>query len=101
VDEICELFPENASLKLSERIYWIKAASAIVVGLLCTAIQHYVGLDGAIVFTIGSIVYIVFSEVLAMVLKFDRNRAVRVGIGAFIFLWMLTWTLFHTILLTG
>lgn len=86
---------------LSERIYWIKAASAILVGLTCTALQHYYGLDGAVVFSIGSIIYILFSEVLAIVMKFDRNRAIRVGIGAFIFLWMLTWTLFNTILLTG
>ena len=88
-------------MKLSERIYWIKAASAILVGLICTALQHYVNLDGAIVFSIGSIIYIVFSEGLAVVMKFDRNRAIRVGIGAFIFMWMLTWTLFNTIILTS
>ena len=88
-------------MKLSERIYWIKAASAVVVGIICTALQHYASLDGSIVFTIGSILYIVFSEVLAMVLKFDRNRSIRVGIGAFIFLWILTWTLLNTIILSG
>ena len=45
---------------------------------------------------VGVSLYIAYSEALAIVFKVDRNRTIKIAIGAFLFLWILVWTLLNT-----
>jgi hypothetical protein len=83
-------------LKNSEKIYWIKAALGLVTGLICYFIQSIVQFQGQIVLMVGITLYIIYSEVLAIIFEENRNRTIRIAIGAFIFLWIFMWTLLNT-----
>ena len=83
-------------MKASEQVYWIKAALGVITGVICYYAQSGLGLQGQLAFMIGATLYIAYSEALAMVTKVDRNRTIKIALGAFLFLWILTWTLLYT-----
>jgi hypothetical protein len=85
-------------VKASDKIYWIKVGGAIVVGILTTLFNKYLGLEGNTTFMLGITIYIIFSEALAIIIKMDRSRTLRIGVGAFLFIWVVIWTLLNTIL---
>jgi len=84
-------------LKASETVYWIKVALGIVNGVTTFFLQSYLGMHDQLVLMLGITLYIIYSEVLAAVFKVDRDRAIKIAIGGFLFLWMLTWTLLYTL----
>ena len=88
-------------MKNSEKIYWIKAALGLLTGIICYFIQSILQLQGQIALMVGATLYIVYSEVLAILFKEDRNRTIRIAIGAFIFLWIFMWTLLNTMVQYG
>jgi len=49
----------------------------------------------------GLTLYIALSEGLAIITDVERDRTLKIGIGAFIFLWMLSWTLLNTLYVLG
>ena len=83
-------------LKDSDQVYWIKAAVAVLTGALSMLVNNYVETNtvGVIV---GVAVFFAVSEVMSIVKNIDRNRAIRIGIGAFLFLWIFSWTLFNSL----
>jgi hypothetical protein len=83
-------------LKASEQVYWIKAALGLITGGICFYAQSGLGMQGQLAFMIGATLYIAYSEAIAMVIKIDRNRTIKIALGAFLFLWMLSWTLLNT-----
>ena len=83
-------------MKTSETIYWIKAALALLTGGICFYIQTTLGIQNQIALMVGVSLYIAYSEALAIVFKVDRNRTIKIAIGAFLFLWILVWTLLNT-----
>ena len=83
-------------MKASEKVYWVKAVLGLVTGIICYYIQSIVELQGQIALMVGVTLFIVYSEALAMVFKVDRNRTIRIAMGAFLFLWIFSWTLLHT-----
>jgi len=84
-------------LKPSEKIYWIKAAGALVTGALCMYLNAYLGLQEHLAAMAGVTVYVALSESLAVITGIDRNRTIKIGVGAFLFLWLFAWTLLNTI----
>ena len=84
-------------MKTSEKVYWIKTAGAIVTGVVCMYLKSYLGLQEHIALMAGTTLYIALSEGVAALTEIDRNRALKIGMGAFLFLWMLTWTLLNTL----
>ena len=88
-------------MKPSEKLYWVKAGLAVVAGVVCFALQVYGNMDGLLVFTLGSLFYMASSEILAGQFKLERGHGLKVGIGAYIFLWALIWTLLYTITRTA
>jgi hypothetical protein len=87
-------------LKPSEKVYWMKAAGALVTGALCMYLNTYLKLQEHLALMAGVTVYVALSESLAVLTGIDRNRTIKIGIGAFLFLWLFTWTLLHTLKLT-
>jgi len=83
-------------LKASEKVYWVKAALGLVTGVICYYLQSILELQGQIALMLGVTLFIAFSEALAMVFKVDRNRTIKIAMGAFLFLWMFSWTLLNT-----
>jgi hypothetical protein len=88
---------ENQHLKPSEKIYWIKAALGLITGVICYSIQNFFQLQGQMTLLVGVALYIAYSEALAVFFNIDRNRTIRIALGAFLFLWMLNWTLLNTL----
>ena len=83
-------------MKTSEKIYWIKAALGLLTGALSYYLQSILQIQGQISLMIGATLYIVYSEILSIFLKEDRNRTIKIAIGAFIFLYAFMWTLLNT-----
>ena len=71
--------------------------SALVNGGLCFCLNHYLGINEHITLIAGLVLYIALSEGLAIVTEIERERTLKIGVGAFIFLWMLSWTLLNTL----
>jgi hypothetical protein len=84
-------------MKDSDQIYWIKSALAIVTGALTMISNTYFGVHDTISVLIGIAIYFAISEIMSMIKNIDRNRTMRIGIGAFLFIWIFSWTLFNTI----
>jgi hypothetical protein len=84
-------------LKASEKVYWVKALLGLATGVICFYVQSSFDLQGQITLMLGTTLYIAFSEAVAIVFKVDRNRTIKIAIGAFLFLWMFTWTLLNTL----
>jgi len=77
--------------------YWIKAGFAVLAGIFSYSIQNYLNLDGSIVFMLGALVFLAFSDLLSAILKLERNHALKIGIGAYLFTWIITWTILYTV----
>jgi len=92
---------EPNALKASEKVYWIKVAGALVTGALCAYLNVYLLLQEHLAVMAGVSVYVALSESLAVLTGIDRNRTIKIGIGAFLFLWMFSWTLLNTIIVTS
>ena len=88
-------------MKESEKVYWIKALLGIATGYVTFYIQSKLGFQGEIALMAGISLYIAYSEVASMVLKVDRERTIKIAMGAFLFLWLLSWTLLNTMGVTG
>lgn len=83
-------------MKDSEKIYWIKALLGLATGFITFYINTGLGFQGEIALMIGISLYIAYSEAAAMLFKVHRDRTIRIAMGAFLFLWMLSWTLLNT-----
>lgn len=83
-------------MKQSEKIYWIKALLGIATGFVTFYIKSKLGFQGEIALMAGITLYIAYSEAAAMLFKVDRDRTIRIAMGAFLFLWLLSWTLLNT-----
>jgi hypothetical protein len=88
-------------LKDSEKVYWIKALLGIATGFVTFYIQSKLGFQGEIALMAGISLYIAYSEAASMLLKVDRDRTIKIAMGAFLFLWMLSWTLLNTMGVSG
>ena len=84
-------------MKPSEKLYWIKVGLALVAAVLCVALQVFGKIDGTLVFMLGTLLYLASSDLLSGWLKMDRTHGLKVGVGAYIFIWMMAWTLLYTI----
>jgi hypothetical protein len=84
-------------LKTSEQIYWIKTVLAAITGFICYYVQVSLEIQSQIVLMIGITLYIAYSESLAIIFKVDRNRTIKIALGAFLFIWILIWTLLTTL----
>jgi hypothetical protein len=85
-------------MKQSEKIYWLKVGASVAVAILCVVLQVYIQIDGGLVFAFGALIYMVISDLLATLVKVERGHGFKIGIGAYIFTWLMVWTLLYTIL---
>jgi hypothetical protein len=88
-------------MKPSEKLYWVKAGLALIAGIVCFSLQMYANIDGVLVFTLGTLFYMASSELLSGYFKLDRGHGLKVGVGAYVFLWIMVWTLLYTITRTA
>ncbi|MCK4438762.1 hypothetical protein KAV47_06780 [Candidatus Bathyarchaeota archaeon] len=68
---------------------------------MCFYLNRHLGLHEHIALMAGLTLYIALSEGLAVVTEIERDRTLKIGIGAFIFLWMIAWTLLNTLDVLG
>jgi hypothetical protein len=84
-------------VKPSEQVYWIKAAGAVLAGGICMYLRSIAGLQEGLTILVGIAIYIALSEVLAVLTEVDRNRTIRIGVGAYLFIWIFVWTILNTL----
>jgi hypothetical protein len=87
-------------MKPTEKLYWIKAGLAFVAALLCIGLQIYANMEGTLVFMLGTLLYLASSDLLSGYFKLDRSHGLKVGVGAYVFIWVMTWTLLYTVFKT-
>ena len=87
-------------MKPTETLYWIKAGLAFVAALLCIGLQIYANMEGTLVFMLGTLLYLASSDLLSGYFKLDRSHGLKVGVGAYVFIWVMTWTLLYTVFKT-
>lgn len=83
-------------MKQSEKVYWIKALLGLTTGVITFYVQSGLGLQGELALMTGTVLYIGYSEAAAKLFGIERDRTIKIGLGAFLFLWMLSWTLLNT-----
>lgn len=87
-------------MKDSEKMYWMKVATAVFLSIICITLQTFLNLDGILVFGLGVMIYLAISDLLSVRMNFERQRGLKIGVGAFIFTWLTLWTLLYTIIKT-
>jgi hypothetical protein len=87
-------------MKPSEKLYWIKAGLALMAGVICVLLQINLNMEGTLVFMLGTLLYLAASDVLSGVFKLERGHGLKVGVGAYVFIWVMTWTLLYTVFKT-
>jgi hypothetical protein len=94
------LYLGGRDVKNAEKVWWIKVGASIGVALVTLAFQVYMGFTGETAFMVGVIIYIMISEVSAYFMEIDRTRSLKIGVGAFLFVWVMVWTLAYTVVQT-
>jgi len=87
-------------MKQSEKLYWTKVGIALVAAVVCVGLQVYLNMDGVLVFMLGALLYLASSDLLSGLFKLERGHGLKVGIGAYIFVWVMAWTLLYTVFRT-
>ena len=87
----------DRQMKTSEKLYWIKAGLALVAAFICFGLQLYGHIEGTLVFMLGVLLYMLSSDLLSGWLKMERGHGLKVGIGAYLFIWIMVWTLLYTV----
>lgn len=82
----------------AEKIWWTKVVVSLAVAGLTLAAQVSLKLGGTTPFMLGVLIYLGLSDVLSHMMGVDRVRGLKIGVGAFFFTWLVTWTLLYTIL---
>ncbi len=85
-------------MNASEKVWWTKLIVSLAVAGLTVATQKYFNLSGTTAFMLGVIIYLILSDVLSHLMGVDRFRCLRIGVGAYFFTWLMTWTLLFTYL---
>jgi hypothetical protein len=50
---------------------------------------------------LGVLLYLASSDLLSGYLNLDRGHGLKVGVGAYIFIWVMVWTLLYTVFRTA
>jgi len=82
----------------ADKLYWAKAAIAVFVGILMTFLQEIAPLSGLSIISLGLLLNFLLAESVGRKLKVDRSKAWKIGIGAYMFTWILVWILTYTLI---
>jgi hypothetical protein len=91
---------EGNVMKASERIWWVKLVGALILAVISYFIQVYLHVDGTLIFSFGTVIFLTLSQVMSNMYQIDRNRCLKIGIGTFFFTWMSVWVLLYSLSLT-
>ncbi|MCW3992641.1 MAG: hypothetical protein NWE79_08015 [Candidatus Bathyarchaeota archaeon] len=80
----------------ADKIWWTKIIVALAVAGLTLTAQVSLGVGGSTSFMLGVLVYLGVSDVLAHLMGVDRMRGLRIGVGVYFSIWLMTWTLLYT-----
>lgn len=84
-------------MKTSEKVYWIKAGGGVLTGVVSHYLLTQMGLQDYFVLMIGLSLFASISEGLSISTKIERDRSLKIGMGAFLFLWLISWTLLNSL----
>lgn len=79
-----------------DKIWWTKVVASLMVAVLTLSMQVFFNLGGVTTFMLGVLVYLGLSDLLSNVLGVERFRGLKIGVGAYFFIWVTTWILLYT-----
>ncbi len=85
-------------MEAAEKLYWSKVFLAVVVAMLSTLLQSMLQFSGVTAFTFGLLLYLIFSDLLSRTFKIEKQRALKIGVGAYFFTWLTVWIIIFTVL---
>jgi hypothetical protein len=85
-------------MEAMEKLYWTKALIATVIGILFSIIQSAAPLSGLVMLFLGISVYILLSDLLGRLYNIEQAKALKIGIGAYIFTWLIVWIIVYTLI---
>ena len=85
------------SMTPAEKIWWLKLVAAIGQACLTLVLQQFLNTDGTTVFMFGALLYVMLTEILSRVYKMDNARVLKIGMGVFLFTWIMVWVLLNTV----
>jgi len=80
----------------AEKIWWTKVAASLAVSCLTIATQVFFNLGGPTALMLGVLIYLGLSDLLSNLMGVDRFRGLKIGVGAYFFIWMTAWILLFT-----
>lgn len=79
-----------------DKIWWTKVVASMMVAGLTLSMQVFFNLGGVTSFMLGVLVYLGLSDLLSNVMGVERFRGLKIGVGAYFFIWVTTWILLYT-----
>jgi len=79
-----------------DKIWWTKVVASMIVAGLTLSMQVFFNLGGVTTFMLGVLVYLGLSDLLSNVMGVERFRGLKIGVGAYFFIWVTTWILLYT-----
>lgn len=81
-----------------DKLYWMKAALGTILGLVYGVIQPQLPLSGYTLLILGLLLNFILSDLLGKRVGVERQKAWKVGIGAYALTWITVWVLIYTLL---
>jgi len=85
-------------MEAMEKLYWTKTLIAIVIGILFSIIQSAISLSSLTMLVLGITAYVLSSDLLGRFYGVEKAKALKIGIGAYIFTWLTSWIIVFTLL---
>jgi len=79
-----------------EKIWWTKVVASMMVAGLTLSMQVFFNLGDITSFMLGVLIYLGLSDLLSNVMGVERFRGLKIGVGAYFFIWVTTWILLYT-----
>lgn len=84
-------------MKASEKTWWMKLLASFGVACITFAVQFYFNVSGSVIFMLGVLIYMALSDLISNINGVERARGLKIGVGAYLFTWILIWVLLNTI----
>jgi hypothetical protein len=85
-------------MEATDKLYWTKVLMATIIGAVFSLAQLAIPLSGITFLVLGFTAYVLLSDLLSRLFGVEKGKALKIGIGAYIFTWLTVWVVIFTLL---